>query len=620
MRLSVVLFVSLFFGVVCCRAQSPEIERIEGMLSHAPDSVIYVRELNRLALLLYEANIDSTFYYTRWARSIAVRRNDRQGIADALNNLGAVYDIKGNFQLALRYFDEAHTAYLAVGDSGNIVQTLMNIAEVYTEVANAEKAISGYGKALDLGRRLEQDSILSFVIYNTLLSYPVVLGRDSADWWLEKARSIGLKYKDNRMLLALNQLTADKAIQQGDRATGIALLRSAIDSAIASHLYFLSLDLLIDAGDQLAGIDTAMAARYYQEGLRISYAHGYLYYSRVMAKKLYDFYTLHTNNAAALEYGRQLIKLYEAEDQLANSSGVDYIDYALKDQELGAVRLRAKYESVFLCLAVLVCLLAIGILVILWRNGKRMQQTNKALRTQFGQSEATTAALDTMNKNYARLLKVVAHDLRNPMGAVMTIADMLAARSAGSDAELVKLLQVSSQTGIRLINELLETDFDQQQHLVKEALCLDELLEQCVELLRFRARDKRQEIVLTSDDGIRVEVDKEKVARVISNLIVNAIKFSPAGSEIFVGATCGYNRVIITVKDMGIGIPTEMREQIFDPFTAAKRTGTGGERPFGLGLYISKQIVEGHQGKIGFSSQPGVGTEFFVELPMSSAI
>ncbi len=106
-----------------------------------------------------------------------------------------------------------------------------------------------------------------------------------------------------------------------------------------------------------------------------------------------------------------------------------------------------------------------------------------------------------------------------------------------------------------------------------------------------------------------------------SNLIVNAIKFSPEYSKVFVSAKIvTTNRrptgVVIIVKDAGIGIPAEMQDRIFDPFTTARRKGTGGEQPFGLGLYISKQIVEAHHGRLRFISQPDMGTEFFVELPL----
>jgi signal transduction histidine kinase len=567
-------------------------------------------------MLSYEKNVDSTFYYTKQAREIANRLRYAQGRADALNNLGIVYDLKGNVQLALRYYNEAYNSYAAIGDTSNIAQALMNIAGVYQESGKDEKAISNYRKALALGNQLGRDSILALIIFNYLTQYPADLPNDSVTWYFNKAQRIARKYKDDRVLLVLDQIKADRDIKSGDREAGIALLKKIIDTAIGNHLYFLSLDLLIDVGDELAESDSATAVAYYKKGLDISYQKGYLIYSQLMARKLYDLYTRHNDGKAALTYSNQLIKLHDEQNDLNNSSGIDYIDYALKDQELASFRLRSNYQSDFLLLAGVICIMTVVIIIILWYNWKKTQRTANVLRLQFEQSEATTGALDTMNKNYAKLLKIVAHDLRNPIGAIDTIASILAKKEAGSEgSRFIQLIHTSAQTSLNLINELLETDFEQQQNLIKEVLFLDELLEQNVELLSFRARDKEQQMVFDSDKNLRMQVDKEKISRVINNLIVNAIKFSPEHSSIYVTARQNENGVMIRIKDAGIGIPADMQAKVFDPFTVAKRRGTGGEQPFGLGLYVSKQIIEAHQGKINFVSEPGKGTEFLVELP-----
>jgi signal transduction histidine kinase len=110
----------------------------------------------------------------------------------------------------------------------------------------------------------------------------------------------------------------------------------------------------------------------------------------------------------------------------------------------------------------------------------------------------------------------------------------------------------------------------------------------------------------------------EKILRVINNLIVNAIKFSPENKSIDVSLRSNSHSALISIKDEGVGIPAEIKDMIFDAFTLAKRTGTSGEQPFGLGLSISRQIVEAHGGRIWFTSEMGQGTTFFVELPLAA--
>lgn len=266
---------------------------------------------------------------------------------------------------------------------------------------------------------------------------------------------------------------------------------------------------------------------------------------------------------------------------------------------------------------VVVCVVTVAAIVVLWRNWKKTISTEKALRLQFEQTEQDAEALDGMNKNYARLIKIVAHDLRNPLAAMGTIAELIAEKKPGDEInELVKLMQTSVDNSLKLINELLKTDFNRQIELNNESFGVDELLEQSVRLLTFRAKDKKQELVLRNGTRAIITADKEKIWRVVNNLIVNAIKFSPEGSKIIIESEQKPGMVLISVKDAGIGVPAEIHEKIFDPFTSARRSGTDGEKPFGLGLYISKQIIEAHGGKIGLKSQPGDGSEFFIELPV----
>ena len=103
-----------------------------------------------------------------------------------------------------------------------------------------------------------------------------------------------------------------------------------------------------------------------------------------------------------------------------------------------------------------------------------------------------------------------------------------------------------------------------------------------------------------------------------SNLVVNAIKFSPLQGEINISVVKSKNSALVTVADEGIGIPREQQAFVFDRFTAVRRKGTNGERSFGLGLSICKEIVEEHGGIIQFESSEGKGTSFHISLPLAN--
>src|ERR1700748_2766729 len=139
-------------------------EAIHGLRQTLPsitDSSRYVDALNRISMLSYEQNLDTTLLYANKAREIARRINYIKGIADATNNLAVYFDINGNAELALRYYSDAHQQYTTLGDSSNLLQTLMNIAMVYNTKGNDEKAMDHYRRAMALGSTLRQDSIMS---------------------------------------------------------------------------------------------------------------------------------------------------------------------------------------------------------------------------------------------------------------------------------------------------------------------------------------------------------------------------------------------------------------------------------------------------------------------------
>lgn len=618
MRKLLIIFALTSFCRITALAQSSEIQHLQKILPGISDSIQYVNALNRIAMLLYEKNIDSTFYYARIAREISTRLEYKKGEADAINNLGIFYDLKGNVQLALQYYNEAYNRYKAIRDTENEVQGLMNIAGVYNEMGKDDRAIRNFKKALNRGRKLKRDSIMGLVIYDYLLEYPHSVRPDSVDYYIARARTIGIKYNDQRLLLVLDQLIADNYIRNNKRDEGLALLKQTIDKALDNNLYYLSLDIIIDMGGEEIKTDTSQGLGYYKEALSIADNKGYLIYSQMLARKLYDFYAAEKDYATAYYYSNQLLKFRDQQDRLNLKSGIDYIDYAVKEQQLAASRTRSEYATVFLVLAIMICIVMFVAAMILWRNWKKTIETEKALRLQFEQAEKTTEALDTMNKNYARLIKIVAHDLRNPLGAVGTMASLIAEKKPGDEVEeLTGLIQTSVDNSLRLINELLKPDLDSQQNLHREPIVVDELLQQCVSLLNFRAKDKGQELIFKAGARVEIMADREKLWRVMNNLIVNAIKFSPGGSRIFVASGKQGKMICISVTDAGIGIAKEVQEKIFDPFTSARRNGTDGEQPFGLGLYISKQIVEAHGGKIRVKSEPGHGTEFIVELPLT---
>jgi len=613
-KILLICFLSVFFSLFC-RAQSAEIETIETSLPQINDSIKYVNALNRLGMLMYEKNIDSTFIYTKKARDLSERLNYNKGKADALNNLGIFFDIKGNLQLAVRYYNEAYLAYKELKDAPNQVQTTMNIAMVYGEMRKDNKAIKWFDNALKAGNLLGRDSINSLVIVNYLLCYPERFTKSAKTVLIKKANSIGQKYHDYRVLLALNQLVADDLIANGNAEAGINLLDETIKDGLNKKLYYFSMDLFVDIGDKLLQFDENKAIKYYIQGLDIADKNSYLIYSEVFAKKLFDFYDRKNDASKAALYSSQLVSIYQKREAVNTASGIDYIDYVFKQQELNVLQQKSAYQTRLLVLIIVVCVSIVFFLIVIGKNLNRTKYLNMQVINQNNQLKQAISALQESQAENAQMMKIIAHDLRNPIAGIWSMTSLLLADENRSprDTKALNHMVKASDHALTLVSNFLTHNVVIAE-LKKEDLDLIELVEYCVNMVRDKANIKEQKIILDIIPFV-ILASREKLWRVISNLITNAIKFSSKGQTIFIKAEQIGQNIRILVEDKGIGIPEPLQEKVFNMFTGSKRKGTDGEEPFGLGLFISKQIVDAHSGKIWFESREGHGTKFFVELP-----
>jgi len=342
--------------------------------------------------------------------------------------------------------------------------------------------------------------------------------------------------------------------------------------------------------------------------------------------KLYSEYLLKLNDAAGAYH--YLANYNRIKDSINNNNADLYrldvvreLNAIQQKQALAELKQKDNFRQIYLAGIAIIIILFIVIIGLVYRNLKKTRKTARITTLQNSQLQHTLSELERVNKNYIRIMRVMAHDLRNPLSGMTGLASVLLEEEEFSEdsKHMLKLIETTGLHSMEMINELLKSGLaDENEKLVKQKLDLKALIYDSVELLQFKANDKQQQIIFESDNTpIITEVNHEKIWRVINNLIVNAIKFSHTGGVIKVGIKHDQKHIFISVADNGIGIPEDQKDIIFEMFTPAKKAGTDGEQPFGLGLSISKRIVEMHKGKIWFESIPDKGTTFFIQLPLS---
>ena len=183
--------------------------------------------------------------------------------------------------------------------------------------------------------------------------------------------------------------------------------------------------------------------------------------------------------------------------------------------------------------------------------------------------------------------------------------------------EMFQLIEQSASSSLRLIGDLMQTNISVEEHYQFKPIEFNKLIRQSLQILYFTANEKGIEINMQlHEEKLFFNADQDKFERVITNLVTNAIKFSRQGTAVNVSLEKKNMMAVFSVQDHGIGIPQQMQDKVFDLFTVAKRKGTNGEKSFGIGLAITKKIVELHKGKIYFETEESKGTRFIVELPL----
>ena len=130
--------------------------------------------------------------------------------------------------------------------------------------------------------------------------------------------------------------------------------------------------------------------------------------------------------------------------------------------------------------------------------------------------------------------------------------------------------------------------------------------------------DRRFHLNAPDDDGKVVIGDRDRLEQVLGNLLENAVKYSPDGSEIFVNVEERTDSIVTSVCDRGIGIPADELAQVFERFHRGRHVSSTNYGGLGLGLYITKQIIERHNGSIWVESKEGSGTTFYFSLPVTN--
>jgi PAS domain S-box-containing protein len=235
-------------------------------------------------------------------------------------------------------------------------------------------------------------------------------------------------------------------------------------------------------------------------------------------------------------------------------------------------------------------------------------------------------ALKRVDRMKSEFVSTVSHELRTPLTSIRGSLGLIAGGVAGElpamAKNLVGIATSNCERLIRLINDILDSEKIEsgKMRFDMQTIELAPLLAQILMANEGFASQHKVKLALDIQaEGVKVNVDSDRLTQAATNLISNAVKFSPAESFVYIRLLCKDRRVRVEVADSGPGIPEEFRKRIFQKFSQADTSDTRQKGGTGLGLNISRAIVERMNGSVGFTSQTGVGTVFYFELPEAAA-
>ncbi|HYE15615.1 MAG TPA: ATP-binding protein [Pyrinomonadaceae bacterium] len=255
---------------------------------------------------------------------------------------------------------------------------------------------------------------------------------------------------------------------------------------------------------------------------------------------------------------------------------------------------------------------------------EQLERLNRQLEASNRELNEANAKLRELSELKEEFLALTTHDLRSPLTVISGVINFFTSGRLGEmtpeQKNMVAMMERNTQNLIELVNDLLDASKLESgtMRLDTASIELPGLIEELREQMQPLAQEK--EITLGEslpEDLPPLRADRAKLRRILVNLLSNAIKFTPRGGRVEVAAAREGDFARVSVTDTGVGIPQEDAGRLFDKYAQARSRATRSEKGTGLGLYITRQLVELHGGQISVRSEVGKGSTFTFTIPVA---
>jgi two-component system, NtrC family, sensor kinase len=623
------------------------------VLHHSKEDTNTVNVLVQLSMGSNTHSYDSAIFYLKKGLGLAEKINYLKGEGVCWTRMGNFYLVSDNIVNAFVSFQNALNIFKKIGDNGGIMNALQGYAEIYVTQKDYSKSIDLIIQAERLSLRLKDTS--SYITFMERLGYAYEEWgkRDSAEIYLKKANDLAIKTNIEGLSAYVSRGLGKLYVDEGKyKQAAVFLYKSMADYQQINMFYFLPGIYISIAKLKMNNMEPDSAYYYANKAFTVSKQNpDSLQDMKEACEVLSKLFAQKNDFKQALYFYKRASNAKDSMLSRENARQISSLMFQEKERQQEIITAKKEFQSkliLYISLASLLIILLIAIL--LYRNNKQQKNAKRRVENSYRELKSTQSQLIQSEKmaSLGELTAGIAHEIQNPLNFVNNFSEV--------NTELIDELKQEVDKGNLEEVKAIATDIKDNEQKInhhgkraaaivkgmlqhsrsgsgqKEPTDINSIADEYLRLAYhgLRAKDKSfNAITKTNFDGMigKINIIPQDIGRVILNLITNAfyvvnekknastsVVVEPYEPTVSLSTKKINDKILISVKDNGNGIPQKVLDKIFQPFFTTKPTGQG----TGLGLSLSYDIVKAHGGEIKVETKEGVGSEFIIQLPINS--